>query len=252
MNILLIGESCVDQYVFGRCDRVCPEAAAMCFKSDNNEASNAGMAANVATNIKTLQPDYVVDLITNTTPIIKRRFVDTRYNSIVFRQDIYDQCDPIDIDTIPKKEYDAIVLSDYCKGFLSEQDIKYILTNISNRAVSFIDTKKKINNFVNGCHFLKINQTEFDHNVLDLSYIRSICSNIIVTQGAKGALHITKDSEKNYPTPNIDVRDVCGAGDTFLAGLVVKYLETKNISISIEYANACAGRVVSKFGVCTP
>lgn len=253
MNILIIGESCIDQYVFGRCDRICPEAAAICFKSDdNNEASNPGMASNVVANIRALRPNYSIDIITNTTPIIKRRFVDTRYNSIVFRQDIHDQCDSINLNSIPDKNYDAVVLSDYCKGFLSERDIKHILTHLSSSTLSFIDTKKKINNFITGCDFLKINQTEFDHNISDLSYIRSICCNIIVTQGSSGALHITKDSNKLYPTPKIDVRDVCGAGDTFLAGLVINYLETKDIASSINYANGCAGKVVSKFGVCTP
>ena len=34
-NIAVIGESCVDEYVYGTCDRVCPEAAALCFKHDS-------------------------------------------------------------------------------------------------------------------------------------------------------------------------------------------------------------------------
>ena len=63
---------------------------------------------------------------------------------------------------------------------------------------------------------------------------------------------IEKDKETLYETDKIDIRDVCGAGDTFLAALVVKYLETKNIPQSINYANRLAGKVVSKFGVCTP
>ena len=41
------------------------------------------------------------------------------------------------------------------------------------------------------------------------------------------------------------------AGDTFLAGLVVKYVLTKDIDKSIEFANKCATQVVQKKGVVT-
>ena len=42
-----------------------------------------------------------------------------------------------------------------------------------------------------------------------------------------------------------------GAGDTFIAGLVVEYLKTKDISKAIEYAQECATVVVQKAGVAT-
>ena len=42
-----------------------------------------------------------------------------------------------------------------------------------------------------------------------------------------------------------------GAGDSFLAGLVVKYLTTKNIEKSIKFANECATQVVQRKGVVT-
>lgn len=47
------------------------------------------------------------------------------------------------------------------------------------------------------------------------------------------------------------LRDVCGAGDTFLAALTINYLATKNIDLAIQFANSCACKVVSKFGVVT-
>jgi sugar/nucleoside kinase (ribokinase family) len=43
--------------------------------------------------------------------------------------------------------------------------------------------------------------------------------------------------------------DVSGAGDTFLAGLVVKYMETKDIKEAIRFANKIAVEVVKKRGV---
>lgn len=252
MKILIIGESCIDEYIFGSCDRICPEAPAICFKSNGEIKSNLGMAGNVLNNIKSLRPDYTIDIISNpTSSIIKRRFIDIRYNTIVFRNDINDRCDRIDISKYQFNEYDAVVISDYCKGFLQEEDIINIINKLHNKTISFIDTKKQISDFIKGITFLKINDKEFQENIKDLSKVRGLC-NIIITQGDRGALHINSESETYYPTKKIDIRDVCGAGDTFLAGFVVKYLENRRIGSSIKYANICAGNVVSKFGVCTP
>lgn len=252
MKILIIGESCVDEYILGSCDRICPEAPAICFKSNGEIRSNLGMAGNVYNNIKSLRPDYSIDIITNTTSsIIKRRFIDIRYNTIVFRNDINDKCDRIDINQHSFDGYDAIIFSDYCKGFLKEEDISNILKRINNKIITFIDTKKKISDFIRGITFLKINNKEFKENVQDLSKIRGLC-NIIVTKGDGGATHINSESEITYPTKKIDIRDVCGAGDTFMAGFAIKFLETRNVPASIDYANKCSGSVVSKFGVCVP
>lgn len=252
MKILIIGESCVDEYIFGRCDRVCPEAAALCFQSHGDIHTNLGMAGNVLNNIRTIRPDYKIDIITNVdSTIIKRRFIDNRYNTIVFRHDINDTCKNIDINIHNFSGYDGVIFSDYCKGFLSESDISSIITRLDKQTISFIDTKKYITDFIKGIHFLKINNKEFRENMSDLNKIRSICD-IIITKGDLGATHITSNTETVYPTQKINIRDVCGAGDTFLAAFAVKYLEDHNVASSITYANQCAGNVVSKFGVCTP
>ena len=55
--------------------------------------------------------------------------------------------------------------------------------------------------------------------------------------------------EKIYPVENkVEVRDLSGAGDTFMAALAVKYTETNDMIMSIEFANQCAAKVVKKKG----
>ena len=54
---------------------------------------------------------------------------------------------------------------------------------------------------------------------------------------------------KRYPTKKVEVKDLSGAGDTFMAGLVVKFIDTGDIVKSIKYANECASKVVSQKGV---
>ena len=69
---------------------------------------------------------------------------------------------------------------------------------------------------------------------------------IIITLGSKGAKH----KGIVYPSPDPkETIDVSGAGDTFTAGFVVKYLETNDIGKSIEWGNYCAGEVVKEKGV---
>jgi sugar/nucleoside kinase (ribokinase family) len=42
--------------------------------------------------------------------------------------------------------------------------------------------------------------------------------------------------------------DVCGAGDTFLAGLTFEFLRTSSLNDAILFANKCASISVAHFG----
>ena len=70
-------------------------------------------------------------------------------------------------------------------------------------------------------------------------------SKLIVTLGGDGAKH----KNKIYSVPKVEIKDLSGAGDTFISALCIKYAETKNIDIAIEFANECATKVVQKAGV---
>ena len=54
-----------------------------------------------------------------------------------------------------------------------------------------------------------------------------------------------------YPVEDVNVKDVSGAGDTFMSGLVTEMVRAKNISQAINFAQECATKVVQKLGVCT-
>ena len=70
---------------------------------------------------------------------------------------------------------------------------------------------------------------------------------LITTQGSRGCKYM----DKMFPTQEVPVKDVSGAGDTFLAGLVVEYVKTKDIVKSIKFAQECTTIVVQKHGVAT-
>jgi sugar/nucleoside kinase (ribokinase family) len=72
---------------------------------------------------------------------------------------------------------------------------------------------------------------------------------LIVTRGDAGA----EWNGSVYPADVAgDVTDVCGAGDTFLAALVYKFLETQNMPNAIEFANKAAAVTVQHIGVYAP
>jgi len=110
----------------------------------------------------------------------------------------------------------------------------------------FMDTKKKIGDWVNGIEFLKINSKEFLENGEHLNLFNPDYD-IIVTRGKNGA--VLNHEEAFYIEDEHDVRDLSGAGDTFLAGLVADYIKNADIRKAIRFANRCAAWVVSQKGV---
>ena len=54
-------------------------------------------------------------------------------------------------------------------------------------------------------------------------------------------------NQKTYTVDNsVEVRDLSGAGDTWMSSFVVKYLDTKIVDTAIEFANQNATRVVEQ------
>ena len=125
MKILVIGDSCKDKYIYGLCDRMCPEAPVPVFQPVK-EKSNMGMAGNVAANVRSL--GYECDIITNKNTIEKIRYVDARTHQMIMRVDKHDYVDEkYEHDEEKLKDYDGIIISDYDKGFLNNKDLKNIL-----------------------------------------------------------------------------------------------------------------------------
>ena len=203
------------------------------------------MAGNVVRNIDAL--GHKVDFITNNNEIKKIRYVCSKYNHLLLRVDEGDKCNPITTQTLNNikwSEYDAVVISDYCKGFLSENDIESIS---KNHPLTFLDSKKLLGNWAHNISFIKINYHEYKNNQHILSNDSKLLVKTIVTRGKYGCMY----QGNNYPTQEVPVKDVSGAGDTFLSGLVVEYIRSKNIKLAIDFAQQCTTIVVQKSGVST-
>jgi bifunctional ADP-heptose synthase (sugar kinase/adenylyltransferase) len=253
MKILVIGDSGIDKFTYGKCSRLCPEAPVPVF-TPVRETTNWGMAGNVVNNLKALGEEVLNHTNSNYQLVEKTRIVDENTNQMLVRIDIHDSCERIspDIRDLYLKpgykkilnEIKAIIISDYNKGFLTEEDIKLIIKHYN--CPIFLDTKKTLGKWCIGADFIKINQFEYDNNKSIIQEL-GIKDKFIITQSEKGCSY----RGKNYPTKKCDVKDLSGAGDTFLAGLVHEYIKNNNIEKAIIFANRTATKVVQKRGVTT-
>lgn len=241
-KVLVIGDSCEDHYIYCKTERLCPDAPVPILKPGKKIIS-LGMAGNVKENLEAFELD--VSLLTNKSLIQKIRYVDSSTNHMFVRVDIGDNhsesINPNVYKFIDWESYDAVVVSDYDKGFLSRVDLNYIATK---HPLTFIDTKKPLASFNSDYYtFIKINNKEY-LNSNPLSLKKEIHNKLIITLGKEGA----QFKNQIFPVKNVGIKDTSGAGDTFLAGLVVEYLKTRDIYQSIEFANECATQVVQKKG----
>lgn len=238
-KILVIGESCRDVFVYCKAERLAPDMPIPVL-GVVEQKDNPGMAANVLRNIKSIFPE--VELHTNDgwQNITKTRYMHNDTNHMFIRVDTDHHIPRIKIEEISLLDYDIIAISDYNKGFLTEEDIIYI-TNKHNNV--FIDTKKILGDWVEKAKFIKINNYEYERSRPYISEI--IKDKIIHTKGGQGAIF----KEKVYPVETSEVKDVSGAGDSFFAALLVKYAETDDIEKAIIFANECASEVVKHKGV---
>ena len=58
-------------------------------------------------------------------------------------------------------------------------------------------------------------------------------------------------TKASFPVEKVEIKDLTGAGDSFLSALVYKFVKEKNILAAIEFANQCATLVVQQKGVNT-
>ena len=239
-KVLLIGETCEDTYIFGSVDRISPEAPVPVLVHEETVTA-LGMSENVKNNLKAFGVD--VTHITNKKLIKKKRVVHSSSKQQLVRIDEDDHVDPIKPAEVKMaflvSQYDAIVISDYDKGFVSIEDLITFCQNFSGPV--FIDTKKK-DLFSSQNVIFKINQRE-----ASTLRVQPAEQNLIITAGGQGAYYM----DKLYPSEKVNVFDVVGAGDTFLAALVAEFIKENDMEASIKIANKASAIAVQNYGCYT-
>ena len=245
IKILVIGEKCIDRFMYCDVSRFSPEAPVPVL-NPIEIIENDGMAGNVVRNLIALNKNISVTHWHQDEIITKTRFVEKKSNHMFLRLDEGESkisnMNLTNDRILDIHNYNVVIVSDYDKGFISDGDL---LTIGKNSKISILDSKRKLNKeIINSFSFVKLNEKESLQNSDLLE-----CKNILTTLGSKG----TKFNDKVYPSPNPqETIDVSGAGDTFTASFILKYIESGDIKSSIIWANQMSSIVVSKRGVATP
>lgn len=194
-NVLIIGDVMIDSYIWGKVDRISPEAPVPIINVKNRE-DRLGGAANVALNIKSLganailcsvvgddkNADLFFDLLDqdqlSTQGIIRsdKRITTKKTRVIGHHQQLFrvdEELDTnIDSDTtnkllekfnniITKQKIDVIIFEDYDKGVLNEFLIKSIIDKAKELNIQVVVDPKKRNFFAyNGVNLFKPNLKE--------------------------------------------------------------------------------------------
>ena len=148
-----------------------------------------------------------------------------------------------DIVSLINKEYistiiDTINTFDYVliDTNLDSDTIDYLFERVNKPiicdAVSTIKADK-LRNHLDKIYILKVNENEYSHLKSDLN--ENIPTNLIITNGSKPVIYITKTFTKQYqPKHKEDIKSTTGAGDSFVAGVIGGILDGLQIEDGIK------------------
>lgn len=294
-KVLVIGDVMLDRYWWGRASRLSPEAPVPVVALE--KVSNIpGGAANVAANIAGLgarvllagvagedeagnalasalaqtgisKELLVVSKIRQTTT--KTRVlvhnqqiarIDDETNKPLSAADEKALCDRV-ADVMD--DIDAIVVSDYAKGCLTQAVLKEVIKKArANGTPVIVDPKSKDLSKYDGATMLTPNLTEA-LNAADLENAteedageaarlilgRTKIDSLLITLGEHGMrLFRRGEPELHFPSMARQVFDVTGAGDTVVAVLTAALAVRAEVGDAIALANLAAGIAVEKVG----
>lgn len=299
-KILVVGDIILDRYIFGKVSRISPEAPVPIVEV-YEEAYRLGGAANVANNIialggkayisgiigkgsagkiikdilgeKGIGQDYIFEDSRRTT--VKTRII--AGNQQIVRFDIEDKRrlegkgKEIFLSMIKEAlvNFDAVIVSDYKKGVISEELLK-ILVSHKNKNGVFVAVDPKIGHFrlYKNVSLITPNIAEASHGAeIEIKDERTLikagynllrklsCDSVLITRGEEGMSLFERDGVDvkvtHLPTVARKVFDVTGAGDTVIATITLSHISGASLVEAAKIANVAAGIVVGKVGTAT-
>ena len=147
---------------------------------------------------------------------------------------------------------DLIVVSDYACGVLTDHLIDVLRPHMDR---VLVDTKRRDLSVFSGAMFAKLNLDEHSAVLITDPMPERHFRYYVVTRGSKGAtLSIRRDLDGSssscitgeFRPIETDAIDVCGCGDTFLAGLAAGMIRYDDPFEATIFANCAASTVVSR------
>ncbi len=284
IRVLVIGDLMIDDYTFGKSNRMSPEAPVPVIIPEDREFI-AGGAGNVIENLYEMSANVsylgavgdddggkrlklILDRKTSNNLLFENKSKTTEKKRIylndkqILRIDI-EEIEDLKISSNFKRfikninQFDVVILSDYNKGILNENTLPYIINACKSPII--IDPKKSDFSMYKNATILTPNMMELnkavkidvkdDNSITEAS--RYLIKNygfkyIITTRGKDGMSIVGKNIEEHINSKFIENPDVTGAGDTVISALSLAYCNTKDIVVSSKFANIAAYLAVSK------
>lgn len=287
-KVLVAGDVMLDRYWFGDVSRISPEAPVPVAKIEETE-HRAGGAANVARNIATLGgqvallsvvgEDDAANTLSNLLAqdniadhLIRSEFADTTLklrvlarNQQLIRLDFEKTPDLGSLKSVQQRyaelvaQYDAVILSDYGKGVLSEIAPMIAAARAAGKPV-LIDPKGADYAKYSGATLLTPNRAELREAAGGWADEAGLTAKaqglretlgldaLLVTRSEEGMTLYRAEGQTHQPTRAQEVYDVSGAGDTVIAAMGLCLAAGYTLPEAMHTANAAAGVVVAKLG----
>lgn len=296
-TILVVGDIMLDKYIFGTTSRISPEAPVPVINK-SRELLSPGGSANVANNLKQLSVKTflvgtvgnddsgkdIIKLLRDNGFDLKNIIRDSRKPTTVKTRLISDGQQIARIDNedssvistsvqnqllnrisriIRAQKPDAIIISDYNKGLITNKICKEII-KLAGKFNVFVAVDPKGDDFLkySGADLItpNIKEAEFITG-LEISNERRIkaalkkiltiskTGSAIITRGKDGLSYINDENKfKTVPAQKVNVYDVTGAGDTFIAVFIISLIVSHSWEASAGLANLASSIVVSTVG----
>lgn len=292
-RILVIGDVMLDIYIQGAAKRLSPEAPCIVLNNCASPRYRLGGASNVAYQLSEnncvslcggigndslgneiiniaqrehINIDYLISQTTRTTS--KKRYLSESNHQLLRVDD--DNIFSVTEDVIDKMcseiangKFDAVVLSDYAKGILSETLCKAVI-EVSNKSgiPTIIDIKTAPYKKFQNATLIKGNEKEIldlaksvGVNALNLSQILTDiadhlnCKYVVMTLGKNGIAGYSKDDGyMEIPGTDVPIHDVTGAGDVVTSILALLLANNALFEEMLRLSNKAAQYKVSQLG----
>ncbi len=244
MKVLVLGDIIIDKYIYGTSTRISPEAPVpvVTYKREVETLGGAGL---VYENLKSLGVDVTL-FETNQPHSIKTRIIcDGHYITRI--DDDKDADGSAVLRNVLRSDfsqYDYVILSDYNKGVLDES--LRIIEHINKFDCKIIVDPKEHATQYKDAWLVKPNNSEFTKF--------GFCQwqgNIITTNAGDNVLASIDGVEYNLPVAQVEVSDVTGAGDCFLAAFVYGLTKNYDYTQCLELAVKGSTEAVTHVGTYT-
>ena len=294
-RVIVVGDVMLDRYWWGSVTRISPEAPVPVVRMERTSLA-AGGAANVAANIAGLgatpvllgavgdddesllvpdvlsevgvSPGHLVTISGRPTTVKTRIIAHSQQVARIDQESDAPLSANVENAVLEKfkalvTDCDAVVVSDYAKGLLTERIVSEIISISKGRNIPvLVDPKGKDYSKYSGATLITPNRREAadacgleenDQQMVDLAGNQLLMQlgmqSVLITQGEDGMTLFRKDSEPYHlNTVARDVYDVTGAGDTVIGTLAVAVAAGAELDQAADIANLAAGLVVEQVG----